>query len=99
MKESITLKPTTTNLYLCSWNGVGITDVFVQIHTKETLYNEYKDTNLFDDCIDYMGLGDTYKNLHELFKEWEEKKWDMDYYSYTEHNFTIQLIKGGVSND
>lgn len=95
MKESITLKPSTTNFYLCSWNG----DETVQIHTKETLYNEYKDTNLFDDCIDYMGLGDTYKNLHELFKEWEEKKWDMDYHSYTEHNFTIQLIKGGVSND
>ena len=44
MKESITLKPSITNVYLCSWNGVGITDVFVQIHTKETLYNEYKDT-------------------------------------------------------
>tara|TARA_R100000541_G_scaffold14140_2_gene23480 strand:- start:19 stop:363 length:345 start_codon:yes stop_codon:yes gene_type:complete len=30
--------------YYCSWNGGEI----IQIHTKETLYEEYKDTNLFD---------------------------------------------------
>lgn len=29
--------------YLCSW------DTAVQVHTRETLYEEYKDTNLYDD--------------------------------------------------
>ena len=29
--------------YLCSW------DTVVQVHTRETLYEEYKDTNLYDD--------------------------------------------------
>ena len=94
MKESITLKPTTTNVYLCSWNYGDI----VQIHTKETLYNEYKDTNLFDDCEigKYHTLkGEVFKNLHELLNKWEDKKFEMDCDSYTEDNFTIQLIKEG----
>ena len=64
MKESITLKPSATNVYLCSWNYGAI----VQIHTRKTLYNEYKDTNLFDEYgIDVLGLTDT--NLQILINE------------------------------
>jgi len=94
MKESITLKPSTTNVYLCSWNYGDI----VQIHTRETLYNEYKDTNLFDDCNiigKYHTEEEVFKNLHELLNKWEEYKFEMDCDSYTEDNFTIQLIKEG----
>lgn len=31
-------------IYLCRWNGNEI----VEVHTKETLYFRYKDTNLYD---------------------------------------------------
>ena len=50
MKHSITLRESVDSdktpeaKYLCSWNGHEI----VQIHTKQTLYNDYKDTNLFE---------------------------------------------------
>lgn len=43
MNESITLDGK-NNYFLCSWNGTEI----VQIHTIETLREEYKETNLFD---------------------------------------------------
>ena len=45
MKESINLKEDKEVKYLCSWNSNDI----VQIHTKETLWIGYKDSNLFDD--------------------------------------------------
>jgi len=94
MNKSITLKPTNNNIYLCSWNG----DEIVQIHTKETLYNEYKDTNLFEDDCEigkYHTLeGEVFENLHDLLNEWEVNKWDMGHESYGEDNFTIRLIKG-----
>lgn len=32
-------------IYLCRWNENDI----VEIHTSDTLYDHYKDTNLFDD--------------------------------------------------
>ena len=42
MNKSITLS--NEHLFLCSWNGTEC----VQIHTIETLREEYKETNLFD---------------------------------------------------
>ena len=56
LKETITMPSTKCNIYLCRWNG----DEIVQIHTKETLYNEYKDTNLFD-SVDAEGYKGEYK--------------------------------------
>ena len=46
MKDSISLDSADA-LYLCTWNSNEIK----QIHTKNTLWNEYKDTNLFDDAL------------------------------------------------
>jgi hypothetical protein len=83
LKESITMPSTKCNIYLCRWNG----DEIVQIHTKETLYNEYKDTNLFDDKI----YG--YENWLEVLKEWQVKKYDFAT-TLKEDNFEITLIKG-----
>ena len=60
--HSITMSLTRCNIYLCRWNG----DEIVQIHTKETLYNEYKDTNLFDDDEDM--LFETIGNGFDNFK-------------------------------
>tara|TARA_R100000742_G_C4278048_1_gene100479 strand:- start:2166 stop:2474 length:309 start_codon:yes stop_codon:yes gene_type:complete len=50
MKHSITLTESTDSdkkaeaKYLCSWNGHEI----VEIHTKQTLYDDYKGSNLFE---------------------------------------------------
>ena len=45
MKQSITLTTDDTPKYLCSWNNGEI----VQVHTQDTLKNDYIDTNLYDD--------------------------------------------------
>ena len=101
--QSITMPSTKCNIYLCRWNG----DEIVQIHTKETLYNEYKDTNLFDN-VDAEGYKGEYKkegfnNLMELLNKWEIEKFEMefkDFYGihnyFINDNFEITLIKGGV---
>jgi len=103
LKESITMPSTKCNIYLCRWNG----DEIVQIHTKETLYNEYKDTNLFDN-VDAEGYKGEYKkegfnNLMELLNKWEIEKFEMefkDFYGihnyFINDNFEITLIKGGL---
>ena len=44
INQSITIENNKSNIYLCTWNDGDI----VQVHTKETLKDEYKDTNLFD---------------------------------------------------
>ena len=31
--------------FLCTWNG----DEIIELHTKESLWNEYKNSNLFED--------------------------------------------------
>ena len=61
MKKSINLKENKEVKYLCSWNSNDI----VQIHTKETLWNEYKDSNLFDDDDDMLfeTLGNGFDNF------------------------------------
>jgi hypothetical protein len=92
LKESITMPPTHNNIYLCRWNG----DEIVQIHTKETLYNEYKDTNLFDDKVyfDNNNLKYDFRNWLEVLKEWQVKKYDFAT-TLKDDNFEITLIKGG----
>jgi hypothetical protein len=91
LKESITMPSTKCNIYLCRWNG----DEIVQIHTKETLYNEYKDTNLFDDKVyfDNNNLKYDFRNWLEVLKEWQVKKYDFAT-TLKEDNFEITLIKG-----
>ena len=43
-KFPIDLDPN-TETFLCAWNGHDQ----VELHTKESLYERYKDTNLYDD--------------------------------------------------
>ena len=59
--KSIDITPTTDNIkkYYCSWNGGEI----IQIHTKETLYQDYKGTNLFDDDSLFETIGNGFDNL------------------------------------
>ena len=62
MEKSINLKDTKDVKYLCSWNNNDI----IQIHTKQTLLNEYKETNQFDDDEDM--LFETIGNGFDNFK-------------------------------
>ena len=58
MSKSIELKNNDV-VYLCIWNNGDIK----QIHTKKTLLNEYKNTNLFDnDCL-FETIGNGFDNL------------------------------------
>jgi hypothetical protein len=61
MVKSINLKLTPEAKYICSWNGNSI----VQLHTSDTLYKEYKETNLFDENIDsyFECLGNGFDNF------------------------------------
>tara|TARA_R100001244_G_scaffold131836_2_gene105949 strand:- start:3 stop:317 length:315 start_codon:yes stop_codon:yes gene_type:complete len=51
-------------LFLCSWNGNDV----IQIHTEETLYNEYKDTNLFDEHNISWEVNGKERTFNELLK-------------------------------
>jgi len=44
-RKRVAIKLADEHYFLCSWNGTEI----VEIHTKESLYEEYNGTNLFDD--------------------------------------------------
>lgn len=64
MKLSNTKQP----VYLCIWNeGSDIGEV-IEVHTQGSLYDEYKDTNLFSEdtdkgflvSLDYLRINDTY---------------------------------------
>ena len=70
--------------YLCSW------DETAQVHTRETLFDEYKDTNLYDDPNDddFMdGIQDTI-SLHR-------KKNTNTLYTINALNETIRSLNGG----
>ncbi len=57
MKNSISLD-STDSLYLCTWNGNEIK----QIHTQNTLWNEYKHTNLFDNDSINISMFECFSN-------------------------------------
>jgi hypothetical protein len=82
-------------LFLCRWNNGDL----IQTHTKDTLVNAYKDTNLFDnDMPFYNVMGD---ELAISLREWldtisTEHKNDFDVdinCSIFCDNFKIQRIK------
>jgi len=83
--ESITLDGK-NHYFLCSWNGTEC----VQIHTKETLIKEYKDTNLFDG--NDWGHGHFYGSTFlELLDDLIENNDVLN--TYTNDNMSIQYIK------
>tara|TARA_B100000029_G_C17234332_1_gene836551 strand:+ start:504 stop:776 length:273 start_codon:yes stop_codon:yes gene_type:complete len=77
--------------FLCSWNGTDIT----QIHTKESLIEEYKETGLFEDNDWSWGLhrlGEwKYGKLTELMDFLIEGVWLFK--AYHNDNMTIMYIK------
>ena len=58
--------------YLCSWNNNEI----LEIHTIESLKEQYKDTNLFEDKDLFTTFGNGFDNLtiNEYLKHSKEDK-------------------------
>ena len=85
MNKSITLNGK-NHYFLCSWNGTEC----VQIHTKETLIKEYKDTNLFDgnDWSTWWSSGLSFSELLDCLIENNDVL-----KTYTNDNMSIQYIK------
>ena len=82
LTESITLKTRDNEsdkpIYLCDWNDGEI----VQIHSKETLEKEYKETNLFDDDGKYFSNYTNGFKYHSFtIQDYLEKSKDDDYYN------------------
>jgi hypothetical protein len=80
LTESITLKThdnlSNEPLYLCSWNNNEI----VQIHSKETLEKEYKETNLFeDDEKHFSSFSNGFKNYFFTIQKYLEESEDLDF--------------------
>tara|TARA_B100001094_G_scaffold112644_1_gene108568 strand:- start:15450 stop:15746 length:297 start_codon:yes stop_codon:yes gene_type:complete len=77
--------------FLCSWNGTDIT----QIHTKESLIEEYKETGLLEDK-DWNKIGKEWdmepeKNVIQLMDYLIEDKWLFE--SFQNDNMAIMYIK------
>ena len=81
-------------LYFCNWND-GDTR---QIHTRETLYSMYKDTNLYDtDDSSLNEWGDNFESFNELldhlsFNDENAFNGMFDNEVYRNDNMTIQRI-------
>ena len=77
--------------FLCSWNGTEIT----QIHTKESLIEEYKQTGLAEDDKWYLSLHQKRKDpigtVTELMDFLIEEVWLFK--PYHNCNMTIMYIK------
>ncbi len=71
--------------FLCSWNGTEIT----QIHTKESLIEEYKETGLLEDKDWNIKPGDY--NVIELMDYLIEDKWLFE--PFENDNMMIMYIK------
>ena len=79
-------------LFLCRWNDGEI----IQVHTKRSLINQYKDTNLFDEDEEKQDLeGNTLAvsvlewidSMSNVNFEWQEHN------DFTFDNFTMRRIK------
>jgi hypothetical protein len=79
-------------LFLCTWNNGDI----IQVHTKQSLYDQYKDTNLFDQdeeaqdlegntlAVSVLEWIDSMSNVNFTWQKHEEFVFD---------NFSIRRIK------
>jgi len=79
-------------LYLCRWNGNEI----VEVHTKETLFENYKDTNLYDKEYKLYNLGLFTNTYFELYlQDYLTSSTHEDFlnHDFTLDNFTIRRIQ------
>lgn len=93
--NSITLKSHSSigdePIYLCDWNDNEI----VQIHSKETLEKEYKETNLFEDDGKYFSnFSNGFKYHSFTIQKYLEESEDLDYLNipFRCDNMTITRI-------
>lgn len=64
MQYPINLSKEPNKLFLCEWNGGEI----IEIHTINSFYHEYKDTNVYDDN-EFIHMFN--KTIHDVFDELE----------------------------
>jgi len=77
----INLSKESSPLFLCKWNGEEI----VEIHSIESFYEQYKDTNVFEEEEEFVEMfGET---MNEVFNRLEIDQID------TFDNMQIQRIK------
>lgn len=79
-------------LYLCRWNGNEI----VEVHTKETLFENYKDTNLYDreyELYNYTLLKSNYDMYLQEYLNISTTHEDFLNHDFTLDNFTIRRIQ------
>lgn len=69
-------------VYLCQWNGNEI----VELHTKDSLWQQYKDTNLFTEP---MWIGGKEYLLEDLYSQLD----DNDMFQIMYDNFSMRRIK------
>ena len=94
MNKAINIEYDKKPKWLCSWNGGEI----VQIHTRETLYGEYKET-LFDvELVDYLGsiyqsgIDKQYKTVDQYLDDCEKYNGDFINIPFGCDNMTIIQI-------
>ena len=88
MNKSIELKNNDV-AYLCIWNNGDIE----QIHTKKTLLNEYKNTNLFDNDCYFETIGNGFDNLTiNQYLKLSEKNNDFINLPFSCDNMSIERI-------
>jgi len=79
-------------LYLCRWNGNEI----VEVHTKETLFENYKDTNLYDreyELYNYTLLKSNYDMYLQEYLNISTTHEDFLNHDFALDNFTIRRIQ------
>ena len=72
---------TQERVYVCQWNDNEI----VEIHTKDSLWQQYKDTNLFTEPIYFGGSESVLRELYPVIDDY--------WMQITNDNFTIRRIK------
>ena len=80
-------------LFMCCWNGDDY-----QIHTRQTLWDNFNETNLFDNDEDgwqFEGYHQNNVNFNILLKR---LLWGDDGQTYHNDNMTIRRIKQGKHN-
>lgn len=86
----IILSNVTEPVYLAIWNKCLDNYQKIEIHTKESFWNKYKDTNLFKDADLYDAREDVGNlSMHEVFDAIERECYE----DFEDDNFFIRRIK------
>ena len=84
----IILSNVTEPVYIAIWNKCSDDYQKIEIHTKESFWNKYKDTNLYADLYDVReDRGNL--SMHDVFDAIEREAYE----DFEDDNFYIRRIK------